>query len=80
MLKFSRECIVTGAEQRTKKDGTSYTLVHILGDNGQTLSCMFKGDVNKVFSLKKMNTYNVVFDLTVGQYTVCTISDIQDLK
>lgn len=80
MLEFNKECIVTGAEQRTKKDNTQYTLIHILGDNGQTLSCIYKGDVNKVFTLKKMNTYNVLFNLNVGQYTSCVIADINEIK
>lgn len=80
MLEFEKICLVTGAEQRTKKDGNTYTIIHILGDNGQTLSCMYKGDMNKVFSLQKMNEYNVKFNLNVGQYTSCTISDVDSIK
>ena len=45
MLNFTKKMIVTGAEQRIKKDGNSYVLVHVLGNNGQTFSCIYKGDV-----------------------------------
>lgn len=76
MLEFVKNCIVTGAEQRQRKDQSTYMLVHVLGDNGQTVSCMYKGDSNKIFSIDKMKNYDVKFSLTVGQYTHVQILDI----
>jgi len=78
MIEFVKSCIVTGAEQRTKKDNSTYILIHVLGDNGQTVSCMFKGDNNKIFDLKKMNTYDVTFAIHVGQYTALSVLDINE--
>ena len=76
MLKFNKKMIVTGAEQRTKKDGSNYVLVHVLGGNGQTFACMYKGDVNKIMTLEKMKEYNISFNVNVGQYTHISIDDI----
>lgn len=76
MLEFTKELIVTGAEQRIRKDGTSYTLLHIMGENGATFSSVFKGDINKVMSLKKMEKYNVKFELVLGQYTRLSVLEI----
>lgn len=79
MLNFSKKCVITGAEQRTKKDGNTYTIVHVLGDNGQTMGCMYKGNIDKIFSLVKMKEYKVTFTLNVGQYTSCVIDDIHEV-
>lgn len=76
MLNFTKKMIVTGAEQRVKKDGNSYVLVHVLGNNGQTFSCIYKGDVNKVMTLEKMQQYNIDFSVSIGQYTHISIVDI----
>ena len=40
MLQFEKEMVITGAEQRVKKDNTSYTLVHVLLGNATTCSCV----------------------------------------
>lgn len=76
MIEFRKKVMITGAEQRTKKDGSTYILVHVLTDSGVTCSCMFKGDANKVMGIEKMTEYNVDFVVSVGQYTHLTIKDI----
>lgn len=76
MLQFVKKMIITGAEQRTKKDGSTYVLVHVLGSNGQTFACMYKGEVNKIMTLEKMKEYNIAFNVNVGQYTHISIDDI----
>ena len=76
MLQFEKELIITGAEQRVRKDSTVYTLVHVLGENGATFACVYKGDINKVMSIKKMEQYKVKFELVTGQYTRLSITDI----
>ena len=76
MLEFTKKMIITGAEQRTRKDGTTYVLVHVLGSNGQTFACMYKGEVNKIMQIEKMNEYNIYFNVNVGQYTQISINDI----
>ena len=76
MLQFEKQLIITGAEQRVRKDGTVYTLVHVLGENGATFACVYKGDINKVMSIKKMEQYKVRFELVTGQYTKLSITDI----
>lgn len=76
MLDFEKQLIITGAEQRVRKDGTSYTLIHIMGENGQTFSSVYKGDINKVMSLKKMEKYTIRFELYLGQYTRLSVTDI----
>lgn len=80
MLEFLKTCIITGAEQRQKKDGTTYVLIHVLGDNGQTVACMYKGDNSKVFDLKKMQNHDITFAIHVGQYTHLQILDINVSK
>lgn len=79
MIQFEKKCLVTGAESRVKKDGTSYILVHVMTDNGTTVSCMFKGDPNQVMGLVKMQEYNIDFYISVGQYTHLAINDIKPL-
>lgn len=76
MLEFNKKMIITGAEQRTKKDNSTYVLVHVLGTNGQTFACMYRGDVNKIMTLEKMKEYNIAFSVSVGQYTHISINDI----
>ena len=76
MLEFTKKMIITGAEQRTRKDNTTYVLVHVLGSNGQTFACMYKGEVNKIMQIEKMNEYNISFVVNVGQYTHISINDI----
>lgn len=76
MLDFEKQLIITGAEQRVRKDGTSYTLIHVMGENGQTFSSVYKGDINKVMSLKKMEKYTIRFELYLGQYTRLSVTDI----
>ena len=76
MLQFEKELIITGAEQRVRKDSTVYTLVHVLGENGATFACVYKGDINKIMSIKKMQTYKLNFELVMGQYTRLSITDI----
>lgn len=76
MLQFEKQLIITGAEQRVRKDSTVYTLVHVLGENGATFACVYKGDINKVMSIKKMEQYKVKFELVTGQYTRLSITDI----
>ena len=61
MLNFNKKLIITGAEQKVRKDGTVYTLIHVMGENGATFASVFKGDVNKVMSLNKMKEYCEVF-------------------
>lgn len=76
MIEFTKKMLITGAEQRTKKDGNTYILVHVLTDSGVTCSCMYKGDPNKVMGIEKMSQYNVTFTVSVGQYTQLNILDI----
>lgn len=77
MLQFEKQLIITGAEQKVRKDNTAYTLVHVLGENGATFACIYKGDINKVMSVKKMEKYNLCFELVVGRYTILSITDIK---
>ena len=44
MLQFEKQFIITGAEQKVRKDNTAYTLVHVLGENGATFACIYKGE------------------------------------
>ena len=77
MLEFSKKIMITGAEQRVKKsDGSTYIIVHCMGDNGQTFGSMFKGDTNKIMQIEKMKEYDVKFAINVGQYTHLSILDI----
>ena len=76
MLQFEKKLVITGAEQRVRKDNTAYTLVHILLDNGTTCSCVYKGDINKIMSLKPLEKYPIQFELSVGQYTRLSVTDI----
>lgn len=81
MIEFSKKLIITGAEQRTNKNtNNTYILVHVMGDNGVTISCMYKGDPNKIMGLKKMQHYDVTFAINVGQYTHLNVLDIQECK
>lgn len=80
MVEFTKKMMITGAEQRVKKDGSTYVLVHVMGGNGQTFSSMYKGDVNKVMSLVKMREYDVDFVVNIGQYTHINILDFRDCK
>lgn len=77
MIQFTKKLMITGAEQKIRKDGTPYTLVHIMGENGATFACMSKCDINKIMSLKKMEKYDLDFELTLGQYTRLTLNDIK---
>ena len=76
MIEFNKIMMITGAEQRTKKDGSTYILVHVLSDSGVTVSCMYKGDPNKIMGLEKMTRYDVSFTVNCGQYTHLMVSDI----
>ena len=76
MLNFNKKLIITGAEQKVRKDGTVYTLIHVMGENVATFASVFKGDVNKVMSLTKMKEYTITFELVLGQYTRLSITDI----
>ena len=76
MLQFEKEMIITGAEQRVKKDNTSYTLIHVLLGNATTCSCVYKGDINKIMSLKPLEKYPIQFELSVGRYTSLSVVDI----
>lgn len=76
MIEFNKSMIVTGAEQRVKKDGNTYILVHVLSDTGVTISCMYKGDPNKIMGLEKMVKYDIKFNVSCGQYTHLTVLDI----
>ena len=76
MLQFEKQLIITGAEQKVRKDNTTYTLVHVLGENGATFACIYKGDINKVMSVKKMEKYNLCFVLVVGRYTILSITGV----
>ena len=58
MIQFTKKLMITGAEQKNRKDGTIYTLVHIMGENGATFACVYKGDINKIMSVKKMEKYD----------------------
>ena len=70
MLEFSKKIMITGAEQRVKKsDGSTYIIVHCMGDSGQTFGSMFRGDTNKIMQIEKMKEYEVKFSISVGQYT-----------
>lgn len=78
MLEFNKKLMITGAEQRVKKsDGSTYIIVHCMGDNGQTFGSMYRGDANKIMQLEKMKEYNVKFLISVGQYTHISILDIE---
>jgi hypothetical protein len=79
MIQFEKELMITGAEQRTRKDDSTYILVHCLGENGQTFSCVFKGDANKVMQLKKMSTYQIDFELSLGKFTHLSVIDIKEV-
>ena len=59
MLEFNKKLVVTGAEQKIRKDGTAYTLVHVMGENGATFACVYKGDINRIMSLTKMKEYDM---------------------
>lgn len=76
MLEFNKKLIITGAEQKIRKDGTAYTLVHVMGESGATFSCVYKGDINKIMSLTKMKDYDITFELSLGQYTRLSIKNI----
>ena len=76
MLEFNKKLVVTGAEQKIRKDGTAYTLVHVMGENGATFACVYKGDINKIMSLTKMEQYDITFELALGQYTRLSIKNI----
>ena len=77
MIQFNKKMVITGAEQKVRKDNTTYTLVHILGENGATFACVYKGDINKVMSVKKMDEYDLEFELSLGQYTRLSLVDIK---
>lgn len=79
MLEFKLGVLITGIEKRqSKKEGSlPYILIHVMGSNGQTMSLMYKGDENKVFSLEKMKFYDVDFAyIENGQFKNLVIKDI----
>lgn len=79
MLDFNKKVLLTGVEKRqSKKEGSlPYILMHLLGANGQTMSFIFKGDENKIFSLEKMKEYDFQFSYQEnGQYKNIFITDI----
>ena len=78
MLNFEREVIITGIERKTNTEkGTSYILIHVLGDEGVTISPIYKGDENKVFDVKKMEKYYCSFSFVGGKYPRLEILDIK---
>jgi hypothetical protein len=80
MLNFKRSVLITGVEERQKTDGSTYVLIHVLGDEGVTVSCQYKGDKNKIFGLKKMSSYECDFSFVGGKYPTLHILDIEQAK
>lgn len=80
MLNFKRSVLITGVEERQKADKSTYVLIHVLGDEGVTVSCQYKGDKNKVFGLKKMSSYECDFVFVGGKFPTLQILDIVETK
>lgn len=67
-MKFQKILMITGTNVRQKKDGSPYYMVHILMENGQTCSLMYKGNVDIFNSLKPMEKYLIDFDIVFSNY------------
>lgn len=67
-MKFSKELIITGIEKRIKKDSTPYYLIHVLMDNAQTCSLMYKGVVENLQNIKTLQKYKIDFDVLINKY------------
>lgn len=76
MLNFRKKVIITGIEKKTKQDGSGYILIHVLGDEGVTVSCKYNGEENKIFDIQKMNEYMCDFSFVGGKYPKVEILDI----
>lgn len=76
-MNFNKKVIITGLDYRTKADNTSYVLLHVLTESGQTIACMYRGDNSKLSRIEKLKEYDVEFVVNVGKYTNLNISDVK---
>ena len=67
-MKFRKSVILTGKEIKERKDGSPYYMVHVLMDNGQTCTLMFKGKMEDFNKLKPMEQYVFDFEYIVSKY------------
>ena len=61
MLQFEKKLIITGAEQKVRKDGTLYTLIHVLGENGATFACVNYNLFRYIFLIIHILFYSFYF-------------------
>lgn len=66
-MRFNKLLIITGMETRRKQDGTAYQMLHILMDNGQTCSLIYKGE-DSLPEIKIMEKYNIEFVVVINKY------------
>lgn len=75
-MNFTKELMITGFETKTRKDNTTYQIVHVLMDNGQTCSLMYKGEY-PLANIKVMDKYQIDFNVVIDKYgTRIDIADI----
>ena len=67
-MKFTKKVMLTGKEVREKKDGSPYFLLHLLMDNGQTCTLMYRDNLEGFNALKPMEKYTFDFEFVVSKY------------
>lgn len=67
-MRFSKNVILTGKEIKEKKDGSPYYIVHLLMDNGQTCTLMYRDNLESFNVLKPMEKYTFDFEFSVSKY------------
>lgn len=67
-MNFTKELMITATEIKEKKDGTPYYVLHILMENGQTCSLMYKGDLNDFLEIQKMSVHSIDFEVIINKY------------
>lgn len=76
-MKFTKDLIITGSQEHTRKDGSTYHVIHVLMENGQTCSLMYKGDLSKLSDIKLMKNHRLDCEVSINKYG--TRLDILDI-
>lgn len=67
-MKFNKELIITGVERKIKKDNSEYYIVHVLMENGQTCSLMYKGNVSDLQNIQSMQKHYLELEVSINKY------------
>ena len=67
-MKFQKILMITGTDVKQKKDGSPYYIIHVLMENGQTCSLVYKGDLKDFTRVENMKNYVLDFEISFSQY------------